>query len=231
MKRIVCIIITVICFFGCDTPGIDKSDHSVQPEIPMCEQMFLKGNVKAVHDIIVSDYSTNTESYAFDRSGKIETCLLNGEEWELYADFRWSMFPWIAGTYANFVFPNDWTEYDSRTETRTVSITENGIVTREVEKKIEYEWDRSSGRFTKVRCYINNEPVPLAGIENGYAIEEYLYYSNGLPHHDFNFAEEEPHLYTELSYDEFDRNGNPLNIMVHTPNGNVTIIRQIEYYQ
>lgn len=223
--RLLSMIATLVCFCACE-----KTDHDVQPDIPMYDQLLLKGNVKTIHETIASEFSTHTESYTFDKSGKLVSYSWDGEELELYADLRCIMFPCIAGNYADFVFPEDWAKYDNRTETRTVSVTENGVVTHEVEKEIEYEWDRSSGRFTKVRCYVNNDPVSLAGIENGYNIEEYLYYSNGLPHFGFTFADEAPELYTELAYDEFDENGNPLFISISTPNGDITITRQIEYY-
>lgn len=219
----------LICICSCDKPRNDMYDYSVQPEIPMYDQLLLKGEVKTVTEIYVSDFGTSTEAFTFDETGKLIFYAYNGEELGSFADLRSILFPWICGTYANFVFPNDWTKYDNRIETKTFTVTENGIVTHEIEKKIEYEWDRSSGRFTKVRCYIDNEPVSLAGIEDGYNIEEYLYYSNGLPHHDFNFAEELC-LLTELSYDGFDDKGNPLVVEVSTPNGDFTITRKIEYY-
>ena len=227
MKRIITLLTTAICLWSCDD---SMTDYDVQPDIPMYKQLLLKGNVQTVTETIESEFGTSTESYTFDKSGKLIYHSWNGEEWKPTADTRSMLFPWICGTYAYFVFPDDWTKYDNRTETRTFSITENGEVTRNVEKKIEYEWDRSTGRFTKVRCYKNNELVALAGIENGYNIEEYLYYSNGLPHYDFNFAEELC-LITELTYDNFDEYSNPLVINISTPNGDVTITRQIEYFK
>ena len=227
MKRIFTILAAIVCFCACEKN--DKSDYDVQPDIPMYDQLLLKGNVKTVNNNIASEFGTSTESIIFDQTGKLTYYALDGEEQGSSADLRCSMFPPISGTYANFVFPNDWTICNNMTITHTSTTTENGNVTHEVEKKIEYEWDRGNGRFTKVRCYINNEPAQLAGIENGYDIEEYLYYSNGLPHYDFTF-DGNPHLITELSYDNFDENGNPLVINISIPNGDLTITRQIEYY-
>jgi len=38
-------------------------------------------------------------------------------------------------------------------------------------------------------------------------------------------------LITELTYDNFDEYSNPLVINISTPNGDVTITRQIEYFK
>jgi len=48
MKRIFTILTALVCFGACEKT--DKSDHDVQPDIPMYDQLLLKGDVKTIQD-------------------------------------------------------------------------------------------------------------------------------------------------------------------------------------
>ena len=106
MKRIITLLTTAICLWSCEDC---VTDYDVQPDIPMYKQLLLKGNVQTVTETIESEFGTNIESYTFDKSGKLIYHSWNGEEWKPTADTRSMLFPWICGTYAYFVFPDDWT--------------------------------------------------------------------------------------------------------------------------
>jgi len=218
MKRILFFTTVIICICACDKIDKDKYDYSVQPDIPMYEQLLLKGNVKTVTDIVVSEYGTTTESYAFDESGKLMFYAFNGEELDSYSDLRSISFGTMSCAYAYFVFPDIWQDQNEAIDYE--KDPKDGV-----RRRIEYAWN-SNGLFTDIRFYEGDSLINIEGETN---LANLMYDANGLPIVFLSF-DGEVEITCRNTFSDLDEYGNPHRIDVEVPTGHYTIYRNIIYY-
>lgn len=214
-----------------------EPSYTVQPEIPMYEQLLLKGDVKSVTDYRINlnlhEYN-EIERYEFDRDKRLTYYFCGGMEWGCDKDTKCNLFHLIDDAYAFWQFPDTWQETDSGTIEGTTEVHDNnGNVIETYNKRIEYEWN-DGGFFTKMRCFLDNEPVPLQGTDDIYDLENYLYDENGYPSRMFAFELDRPINIYYLDFSNPDLHGNPLTIHFYFGyNIEITetiIYRSIEYY-
>ena len=219
-----------------EPPAGPEPSYAVQPEIPMYEQLLLKGDVKSVTDyrIALNHHEHNgIERYEFDTDRQLTYYFHAGMEWGCDKDTECSLFPLIKDAYAFWLFPDTWQETDRGSIEGTVEVyDDNGDVIATHDKRIEYEWN-DDGFFTKMRCFLDDEPVPLQETDI-YALENYLYDENGYPSRMFAFDLDQPRNIYYLDFSNPDEQGNPQTIYLHfgnnVENTKTILYRNIEYY-
>ena len=217
-------------------PAEPKPSYAVQPEVPMYEQLLLKGEVKSVTDYRINlnlHEFNEVERYEFDRDRQLTYYFHAGQEWGCDKGTECTLFPLIFSAYAFWQFPDTWQETDRGTIEGTTKVyDDDGNVIATHDKRIEYEWN-DDGFFTKMRCFLDDVPVPLQGTDI-YELENYLYDENGYPSRIFGFGQEQPSNIYFLDFSDPDEHGNPQTIYFYLGyNIGITetiIYRDIEYY-
>lgn len=197
--------------------GCEKEDLSVkpQPKVSVYEQMMLKGDVEEVVDTRTDTYvSVNT--YRFDDKQNLEYHEYNGSPSDDFTGLRAEPFTAMHESYAFFICPDTWTQMRDTVMEATIG---------GVHKKIEYTWDES-GKFTDVRCFIDDEPIDYEGVHN---LAVFLYHNNGYPSQRFILGDGGITFDYKYSFSGFDEQGNPLKIEVKSPTENYIIERIIRY--
>lgn len=211
------ILILFIAFALCSCEKEAYNDPMPQPEVSLYEQMMLKGNVEEVTDVRKDTY-TSVSIYRFDDNHNLTYHEYNGSVSDDFIGLRAEPYTAMHQSYAFFICPDTWTE--KRDTVMSAYVAHDGV-----HKKIEYTWDES-GKFTDIRCYINDTPIGHDGVYN---MAEFLYHDNGYPRYRFIINADDISLDYQYSFSDFDKNGNPLTIEVEGPDENYSISRTIKY--
>ena len=210
LLKITVLVAIVIC-------GCEKDELSVmpQPKVSVYEQMLLKGDVVEVVDTKTDTY-VSVSTYRFDEKQNLEYHEYNGSSFDDFTGLRAEPFAAMHKSYAFFICPDTWTQTKDTVMESTVS---------GVHKRIEYTWDKS-GKFTDVRCFIDDEPISYEGIFN---MAGFLYHDNGYPSKRLILGDDEITFDYKYFFSEFDKEGNPLKIAVDGPNEDYVVVRAIKY--
>lgn len=218
-----------------EPPAGPEPSYTVQPEIPMYEQLLLKGDVKSVTDYIIrkNDHRFNDITrYGFDEEKRLTYYYSDGRELGCNKTTKAHLF-WIVGhSYAFFSFPNIWKTQNLTTVTYTDSIsTASGEILKTIKKEINYKWN-DQGRFTEIKVKFDGEETGLENVAGSSNIAEHLYDENGYPKITYSLSGYTPRIFVTSQYSDFDENGNPLTIHhdIHTSEDAYMIYRDIEYY-
>lgn len=210
LLKITVLVAIVIC-------GCEKDELSVmpQPKVSVYEQMLLKGDVVEVVDTKTDTY-VSVSTYRFDEKQNLEYHEYNGSSFDDFTGLRAEPFAAMHESYAFFICPDTWTQKTDTVMESTVS---------GVHKRIEYTWDKS-GKFTDVRCFIDDEPISYEGIFN---MAGFLYHDNGYPSQRFMLGDDGITFDYKYSFSDFDEQGNPLKIEVDGPVEDYVVVRAITY--
>ena len=109
-----------------EPPAGPEPSYAVQPEIPMYEQLLLKGDVKSVTEYIIrkNDHRFNDITrYGFDEEKRLTYYYSDGRELGCNKTTKAHLF-WIVGdSYAFFSFPDIWKTQTLTTVAYTDSIS------------------------------------------------------------------------------------------------------------
>lgn len=210
LLKITVLVAIVIC-------GCEKDELSVmpQPKVSVYEQMLLKGDVVEVVDTKTDTY-VSVSTYRFDEKQNLEYHEYNGSSFDDFTGLRAEPFAAMHKSYAFFICPDTWTQTKDTVMESTVS---------GVHKRIEYTWDEN-GKFTDVRCFIDDEPIGHEGIFN---MAGFLYHDNGYPSQRLILGDDGITFDYKYSFSDFDEQGNPLKIEVDGPGEDYVVIRAITY--
>lgn len=205
-------VLSTLVLCGCEK---EKPSVMPQPKVSIYEQMLLKGDVEEVVDTRTDAY-VSVSKYRFDDKQNLEYHEYNGSSFDDFTGLRAEPFVAMHESYAFFICPDTWTQKRDTVMEATIG---------NVRKKIEYTWDES-GKFTDVRCYIDEEPIAYEGVYN---MAGFLYYDNGYPSQRFILGDSGISFDYKYSFSDFDEKGNPLKISVDGPDQDYVVDRVITY--